>query len=470
MLLTSACAAIPHLGPKPMPSAETAFKSEKALAGPVSAWPAHGWWRAYGDPQLDRLMEEAGSGSPDLAAAAARLRAAEGYAQKASAALKPTIDGYAVADETKLSQNNIVGPQATPNGFNGSAAAGISFSLDLDLWGKNRAALRAARADADAARFELEEAELVLTTNIASTYADLAALYAQLDSDQDSLDIRTQSAKLIAQRVQIGLDNQSSLEQANAKVSQAKADIGETVEAIKLSKNAIAALAGAGPDRGLTIDRPQVAALHPQGIPADASTNLIGRRPDIAAYRARVEAAAHRIKEARAAFYPSVNLGALVGFQSFGIGNLFSNGSFTASASPAISLPLFHGGALQGQYRGRRGEYDEAVALYDGQVIDALKETADALTSQQMLGRRLQDSRDALTHYQAAYKVATERYQHGLATYLDVLSAQEGVVNEQLKVASLETRAFTLDVQLVRALGGGFATATTQDSGGLKAA
>lgn len=459
MLLTSACAGIPKLGPQPMPRAETDFKAEKALAGPATAWPAHGWWRAYGDAQLDALMEEAGSDSPTLEAAAARLRAAEGYAQKASAALKPTIDGYANASIDKYGQNNVIGPQATPNGLHTSGDVGLSFSLDLDLFGKNRAALRAARRDSDAARFDLEEAELVLTTNIAAEYADLTALYAQLDSNQDALDIRAQSAGLVKQRFDNGLDNQSSLDQANAKVSQAKADIEETTEAIKLSKNAIGALTGSGPDRALTIERPQIAALHPQGIPADASTNLIGRRPDIAAYRARVEAAAERIKEARAAFFPDINLGALVGFSSFGITNMFNAGSFGASAGPAISLPLFHGGALKGQYRGRRGEYDEAVALYNEQVIGALKETADAVTSQNMLKGRLADSQNALASYQSAYKVASLRYQHGLSTYLDVLSAQEGVVKAELTVAKLQARAFTLDVQLVRALGGGFKTA-----------
>ena len=459
MLMTSACASVPHLGPKPMPRSQSDYAAMKSLAGPKTAWPAHGWWHAYGDPQLDRLMEQAGSGSPDLDAAAARLRTAEGFAQKASAALKPTIDGFAVADQTKLSQNGTTPKAAIPNGWNDSGAVGLSFSLDLDLWGKNRAALRAARSDADSARFELEEAELALTTNIASEYADLAALYAQLDSLESSLDIRSQTQRLVAQRVDVGLDNRSSLDQANARVSQVKADLEETAEGIQLSKNAIAALVGAGPDFALTIERPQIAALHPQGIPADASTNLIGRRPDIAAYRARVEAAADRIKEARASFFPSINLGAMIGFQSFGLGSLFSGGSLAGSVSPAISLPFFHGGALQGQYRGRRGQYDETVALYNGQVIQALKETADTLTSQKMLVGRLDNSQSALTSFEAAHKVASLRYQQGLSTYLDVLSAEEGVVSARLQVAKLKARAFDLDVQLVRALGGGFTAA-----------
>src|SRR5439155_2546521 len=147
-----------------------------------------------------------------------------------------------------------------------------------------------------------------------------------------------------------------------------------------------------------------------------------------AASRARVEAAGQRIKEARAAFYPNVNITALVGFQALGLGNLFAGGSQFASTSPAISLPLFHGGALQGQYRGRRGEYDESVALYDGQVLQALHETADAVTSEKMLTERLAQSRSALAAYEEALRLARLRYEHGLSTYLDVLTAQESVV------------------------------------------
>jgi outer membrane protein TolC len=170
----------------------------------------------------------------------------------------------------------------------------------------------------------------------------------------------------------------------------------------------------------------------------------------------RVEAAAERIKEARASFYPDINIGALVGLQSLGLSSLFNSGSRFASVSPAVTLPLFHGGALQGQYRGRRGEYDEAVAVYDGQVIQALRETADTLTSEKQLGQRVIEARSALADYDDALRVARGRYQEGLADYLTVLTAEESVVNARLALAQLESRSFTLDVQLIRALGGGF--------------
>jgi NodT family efflux transporter outer membrane factor (OMF) lipoprotein len=470
VLLTGACASVPDLGQKPIPAAAGTYASSASLAATQAAWPSDGWWVRYGDAQLTRLIDEALLGSPDLEAAAARLRSAEGFAQRAGAALKPTVDAFSSPELARQSQNQSVPAAMIPDGWNDSGSMGLSFSLDLDLWGRNRAALRAARADADAARFELAQARLALTTGIAGAYAELAELYAQRDSLESALEIRTQTAKLVAQRVEIGLDTRAELKQAAARLPQTRADIEATDEAIALTRNALAALVGAGPDRALSIGRPSIGALKAQGVPANAGIDLIGRRPDIAAARARVDAADDRIKEARAAFYPNVNLSALIGLQAFGLGNLFQGSSQFGSVSPAVSLPVFHGGALQGQYRGRRGQYDEAVAQYERHVIEALRETADAVTSQKRLVVRLAESRSALAEFEEANRLARQRFEHGLSTYLDVLSAEEGVIGARLAVAQLETRAFTLDVQLVRALGGGFAAGPSNGAGGSAAA
>jgi len=457
LLLATACASVPQLGAKPLPRPATAFASTESLAGTQSAWPADQWWAGYGDAQLDRLISEGLSGSPDLAAAAARFRTAQGLAQQAGAALLPSLDATGSVDYQNQSQNLAGSGGRVPGGWHAAGTAGLALNFDLDLFGRNRAALRAAKKDAEAARVDADEARLLLTTGIASTYADLAALYAQRDNLEAALDIRTQSLTVVKARYDAGLETIDTVRQAEARLPQTRGDIQATDEAIMLDKHALAALVGAGPDRALSIVRPDVALLKPRGVPADASTDLIGRRPDIAASRARVEAAAERIKEARAAFYPNINLSALAGFASLGLGNLFSSGSAFAGATPAVSLPLFHGGALQGQYRGRRGQYDEAVALYDAAVIEALRETADTVTSQQSLAAQLAESRSALAAYEDALRVARGRYQEGVTDYLTVLTAQESVVQARLALARLESRAFTLDVQLVRALGGGFA-------------
>ncbi len=456
MLLATACAAVPDLGARPQPHAAGDYASSQSLPGSPSPWPMDGWWRRYQDPQLDELISEALARSPDLAAAAARVLQARGLAQQAGAALLPQLDGTAQIADENPSQNMSDARGHVPKGWHDTASAAVSLSFDLDLFGKNRAALRAAKKDAAAAQFEAQETRLVLTTNIASAYADLAALYAQRDNLEAALDIRTKTLKLVQQRYDAGLETLDALKQAEARVPQTSADIAATDEAIELDKHALAALLGDGPDRALAIVRPRAGGMAAQGIPLDASIELIGRRPDIAAARMRVEAAAERIREARAAFYPNINISALAGLQSFGLGSFFSSGSQFASVTPALTLPVFHGGALQGQYRGRRGQYDEAVADYDGVVIQALRQTADTVTSEKKLLDRLGQSRSALADYEEALRVARTRYEHGLTTYLNVLTAQESVVDARLAVAQLETRSFTLDVQLVRALGGGF--------------
>jgi len=262
--------------------------------------------------------------------------------------------------------------------------------------------------------------------------------------------------KLVNQRVEIGLDTRAELKQAEGRVAEARDDLAANEEAIGLTRNALAALVGQGPDRGLAIQRPAVAIFATQGIPANATIDLIGRRPDIAASLASVESAGSRIEEARAAFFPSINISALVGLSAFGVGDILSHSNQFGSVSPAVTLPIFHGGALSGQYRGARGRYDEAVALYNRQVITALRETADAVTSRRALDARLVESRRALADFEEANSLARLRYERGLSTYLDVLSAEEGVLGARLNVAALEARTFQLDVALVRALGGGF--------------
>jgi outer membrane protein TolC len=163
-----------------------------------------------------------------------------------------------------------------------------------------------------------------------------------------------------------------------------------------------------------------------------------------------------RIREARAAFYPSVNLAGLIGMQALGIDTVFKSGSDFGSVAPALTLPILDGGRLRAQYRGAESNYKAAVAQYDGTLVQALHEVADAAASQRALGQRLDRARAAERAAQAAWTVANNRYRGGLATYLDVLAAEDSLISTRRAVASLQTRAFSLDVALIRALGGGF--------------
>ncbi|WP_200909677.1 MULTISPECIES: efflux transporter outer membrane subunit [unclassified Sphingomonas] len=461
VLFLSACASVPRLGPAPAVAPPGTYAAARTLAATGdAAWPDAAWWRAYRDPQLDTLIGEALAGSPDLAAARARIAQADGYAQQAGAARLPTLDVAGSAGLTKQSYNNGIPADFVPKGWNDTGRVEGQLGFDPDLWGRNRAGYAAARSDADAARLDLAQARLTLSTNVADAYADLAALYAGRAVQASALGVRQQTERLTADRVTAGLDTRAELKQAQSAVPAARADLAATDEQIALTRNRIAALLGQGPDRGLAIAAPR-ATIAPRGLPADVTTDLIGRRPDVVAARTRVEAEASRIRIARADFYPSVRLSAVFGVVSLGLDNLLKGGSTAGTLGPAISLPIFRGGELAGRYRVARGGYDAAVADYDRTVAQAYRAVADAIVSQRALTTRLTESRRSLADSEAAYQVARLRYEGGLSRFLDVLTAQERVLQARSIVAGLEARAFTLDIALVRALGGGFTAPAT---------
>nr|WP_047167462.1 efflux transporter outer membrane subunit [Sphingomonas sp. Y57] len=456
-LALAACASVPDLGARPELRSPASVAASQSLDGRTGAdWPVDAWWRTYGDPQLAQLIEEGLRASPDAAIAVARFRQAQGMAQAAGAPLLPSVGASASAGLEKQSYNVGIPAQFVPKGWQDVGQASIDLSFDPDLWGRNRAALAAATSEAEAARIEQDQARLMLATGIASAYADLARLHAERDVLAAAVELRDATRRLVADRVRNGLDTRAELKQADAALPAARAELAATDEAIALIRNQIAALVGAGPDRGLAIERPILAALHSSGLPMQVNTDLIGRRPDIAAARARAEAAANRIKVARADFFPAVRLGALIGVRSLGLDQLTDSGSTYGNVTPAISLPIFRGGALGGEYRGARGRYDEAVALYNRTVITAYREVADAVTSQSAATERLALSRQALTDSEEAYAIARKRYEGGLSTYLNVLSSEETLLQARRAVADLDARMFALDVALVRALGGGF--------------
>ncbi|WP_167304425.1 efflux transporter outer membrane subunit [Sphingobium vermicomposti] len=472
-LLLSACVATPDLGREPtLRSVDSIAASESLGREAASAWPVEGWWTAYGDPQLNQLMEEGLRASPDMAAAAARFRQATAAAREAGAALLPSADLEAGASATRQSYNMGMPKDFVPQGWLGTGRIALDAAFDLDLWGKNRATLAAATSEAEAARIDARQAQLALTTAIADAYAELARLYDQHDIQQRTLDIRSASQKLVAQRQRNGLETRGNVRQADATVASARAQLAALDQSIAMRQHQIAALIGAGPDRGLSIQRPRLENLAAPGLPADVTTNLVARRPDIAAALARAEAAAKRIKVARADFYPAIRLSALIGIQSLGYNTnffapttsgprpftdtLFSKDSLFGSVGPAISLPIFHGGAIRARYRGARGAYDEAVAIYDKTVLGAYQEVADAVTGRRNMERRLAAAREALAASEEAYAIARKRYDGGLFTFLDVLNVEDQMLATRQSLAELEASAFTLDIALIRALGGGF--------------
>lgn len=450
------CAQIPDLGPAPALKPVVELEATKSLAAPSASWPGDRWWEAYGDRQLNALIEDALRDSPDLQRAQARLRHAGAAVQGGGAALMPEVTGSAVLTQEKQSYNYLMPRAAVPQDWNDYGRATLNLSWELDFWGKNRSALAAATSDHLAAEAEVAQARLILSTSVASAYAELMHLFSIRDSAGAALAIRTKTAALFRERHQFGLENLANVRQVEAKRAAAQGELLAVEERIALQRNAIAALLGAGPDRGLAIKRPTASIAGADGLPPNLALELLGRRPDIVAARLRAEAAAKRIDQQKAGFYPSINLLAFVGVQSLGIDQLSKSGSDIGSIGPAISLPIFNTERLQGQLRGARAEYDAAVASYDGTLANALREVADAVTSRKALAGELDAARSAVDAAKESHGIVSQRYRGELATYLDVLTAEDARISAERALADLETRALVLDVALVRALGGGF--------------
>ncbi len=460
LAMLGGCAQMPDLGPSPAIKPIHALASAESFSASALAWPGDQWWRAYKDPQLDALIEEALRDAPDLRLAQARLAGAAALVQGTGATRMPQVTGDASITEEKQSYNSLLPRQAVPVGWNDYGVATLNLGWELDFWGKNRSALAAAISEQQAARVEVAQARLILSTAVASAYAGLVDLYTMRDNAAAALELRTKTVALFARRHEFGLETLANVRQVEGRQAAAQAELLVIEENIALQRNAIAALLGAGPDRGLAIARPTAEFAGSNGLPPKLTLDLLGRRPDIVAARLRAEAAAQRINQQKAGFYPSVNLMAFVGVQSLAIDKLSKPGSDIGGVGPAISLPIFNTERLQGQLRGARAEYDAAVASYDATLTNALRQVADAAVSRKSLEGELAASRAAVTSAEQAHQIVSKRYEGELATYLDVLTAEDSLISARRVEAQMQTRALVLDVALVRALGGGFQDAS----------
>ncbi|HTW35862.1 MAG TPA: efflux transporter outer membrane subunit [Rhizomicrobium sp.] len=457
ILAATACA--PDLGTPPQIAPAGSYETARSFTAPVKGWPEEAWWKAYNDPVLDRLIDEALAGSPDLKIAEARLREADAMALNARSALFPTITGNGAVQPTRESLNQGFPKQyqvLLPHGWHTQGTITANLDYEIDFFGKNRAALAAATSDAEAAGIDVAEAQVTLSTAVASAYADLMRLSADRAAAVEIVRIRKDSAALVADRVREQLENTGQASEANSRVASAQVDVDTIDGQIAHTRDEIAALLGKGPDRGLDVALP--GDIHPKafGLPPTLAVDLIGRRPDIVAARLRTEAAASRIDEAHADYYPNIDLSAYYGVQSLDIASLLQKDSMIGQVGPAIHLPIFDGGKIESGYRNARAEYDESVATYDRTLTHALQDVADAAADCRELQIELVHARAALAESENAYRIATLRYKGGLSRYVDVLTAEDTLATLKRQVADFEAQAFAQDVALVRALGGGF--------------
>jgi NodT family efflux transporter outer membrane factor (OMF) lipoprotein len=453
LLLLGGCA-IPASPPAVAPVAPASL----GLTGAAAPVVADDWWTGFGDPQLDRIVADATGGNPTLAAALARIAQAQAVLSSRRADTGPDVTLDANEQLQRLSGRYIIPP---PYGgsvrFVGQTQANLTWNLDL--FGRQKAAIEGARASARAAALDLAAARLAIAGSVAQTYIDLARAEAEATIARRTIATRQDSLRLVNIRIRNRLASNLQATAAQTLLAQAQTALVRADGARALATNALAALAGRGPDYAAAI-RPATLRLDAVlPLPAQVPADLLARRPDIAAAQARIEAAAAGRQVARRAFYPNVNLTALAGFQAIGLGNLVSLDAGTAGAGPAIHLPLFDNGRLKADLAGATAALDLATADYNDRVIGAVRDAADAIALVANLGEQRARTAEVVRGFGETNRLNAIRVSSGLDSKLDLVDNDVRLLDAELTQANLAADAARQRVALVLALGGGFSAA-----------
>lgn len=454
-LATALLAAGCVLAPKDEPRVTAIDTQSLGLSAQPLQTVSGDWWKTFGDPQLDGLVNDALANSPSLAEALARVRGAQAQAQAAGAATRPgvTLDGDEVRQ--RFSENYYI-PPPYGGGEYWVGQVGANLNWDLDFWGRQADLIQKAKLQTQAATLDHASAQLALAGALAQAYLDLYRAYALSDIATQAEQQRETLLKLTQDRVRAGLDTQLDVKSAEALLPQARAARLQADSARDLAVHHLAALAGHGADAYARISRPQLTLDAVLPLPQDLPIDLLAHRPDVLAARARVDAATAGRDAAKAAFYPDISLKAFAGYQSIGLDTLFEGGSGIWGFGPSVHLPLFDAQRLKAGYHGATAELDAAVASYNQTVVNAVREVADQLTLSQSQQRQLEQSRQTLAASEAAYALAQRRYAAGLSSQIVVLNAESSVLNARRDVVSLQANLAVARVSLLLTVGGTF--------------
>lgn len=432
-------------------NAGSALKSAVHQAAP---WPSQQWWKAYGDPQLDRLVAEATSGNPSLRIARARVAKVMALSGIAKSSLFPAVQADANFTRQQFTEHQFTkAPYAGNWAWNNVAT--LDFVYDLDLWGKNRNALAAALDSVQVSTAEAQEVQLTLETTVVRVYVQLSLQCRLKDIAQTTLKQQQDILDITRKRLRAGIATELDLRQAETPLPAARAELERISESVELLHNQLSALTGKGPGDGEQISPPALSFNVPVQLPALLPADLLGRRPDVVAQRWRVEATGKGIDVAKAKFYPNINLSAFAGWQSLGFAQFLSPGSLIAGFGPAISLPIFEGGRLRSQLGAATADYDIAVESYNDTLIRALENVADQVVTLRSLTKQRVQINESNTLANRAYDIALKSFRKGLTDYLNVLNAQNQTLLEAQRKVQVEARFLDAYAALMQALGGG---------------
>jgi NodT family efflux transporter outer membrane factor (OMF) lipoprotein len=474
--LLTACAAVGPNYKKPTSAAAGAFK-EAPPAGWKRAQPSDAalrgkWWELFGDPALNALEEQVSVSNQTLAQSEAQFRGARAAVALARAGLFPTVTAGAQATRSRTgSSRGTTTSSGTPTSSSGGSATvyqvPIDFTWELDLWGRVRRDIEANIATAQASAADVENVRLSLQTELAADYFQLHGLDEQRQLLDSTVNEYQTALKITSNRHDQGIASGADVAEAQTQLETARAaaiDLG--VSSTQL-EHAIAILTGKAP-ADLTIQSAPI-RFAPPAVPVGLPSELLERRPDIAAAERRVAAANAQIGVAQAAYYPTLSLNASGGFASSTLGKLFSLPSRFWSVGPQLLGTLFDGGRRRATVEQAEANYDATVAAYRESVLGALQSVEDNLSALRVLADEATQQVAATNAAERSLQLTRNRYAAGIATYLEVITAQNAAYTNERNTVDLRIRQMTASVNLIKALGGGWTTGELPASGALAA-
>ncbi|MGV3681441.1 MAG: efflux transporter outer membrane subunit [Acidovorax sp.] len=395
------------------------------------------WWSLYGDATLDALQQQAAAGNQNIAQSLARLRAAQAAVASSSASLLPSL-GASASSSRSRSGSTLQADGSSNARISTSHSLGLNASWELDLWGRISGTVDAARASAQASADDLAAMRLSVQATVAQTYFALRAAEAQARLLRETLDAYARSWELTRNRQAAGVASLADVAQAEAQYKGTQVQLLESETNRSQLEHALAALVGQAP---AAFSLPATAELPaPPAVPAQLPSQLLERRPDIAAAERRVAAANAQIGVARAAFFPALTLSGSAGYRGSELSNLLSAPNLFWSLGPALAVSLFDGGARNAAVESARASNEQAAAAYRQTVLTALQEVEDNLTAATALAQEQQLQAEALAAAQRALDVVNNQYRAGTVGFLNVITAQTSVLSSQRSLIDVKNR------------------------------
>jgi NodT family efflux transporter outer membrane factor (OMF) lipoprotein len=454
MMLLAGCEVGPKYARPSVPAAPT--DTYKEVDGWKTAQPSDqlqrgAWWEIFGDSQLNALEDELTTSNQDLKVAQARFQEARAAVRFNRAAEYPTISTAPGIQSLRDSPNR---PYFTTTSATGDFVLPFDLSYELDVWGRVRRTVAASREEAQATAGDLETVSLSLHAELAFDYFELRSADAQKQLLDDTVKAYQDTLQLTINRFDGGAAPKSDVAQARTQLETTMVQDTDIFVARAQFEHAIAILIGK-PPAAFTL-APSPLHLLPPGISVGLPSQLLERRPDVASAERRVTESNEQIGIAKAAFFPTIVLGASAGFEGDSITNWFSWPSRFWGVGPSALETIFDGGRRRATSQAAIANYDATVATYRETTLTALQQVEDNLAALRILAQEAQQQKDATASAQESLQVFTDRYIGGADPYLQVLTAQTVALQNERNEVDILRRRMDASVLLIKALGGGW--------------